>query len=86
MTILGPQIRMLGKKVGDLGFDRPDKQGTGPVAQDFRELVVEGSWLNQSDNAIVGHGISLLRWRSEVVKQPHDMPAFPITAVTNFRQ
>ena len=45
MTILGPQIRMLGKKVGDLGFDRPDKQGTGPVAQDFRELVVEGSWL-----------------------------------------
>lgn len=36
--------------------------------------VVEGSWLNQSDDVIVGHGISLLRWRSEVVKQPHDMP------------
>jgi hypothetical protein len=30
--------------------------------------------LNQTHNVIVGHGISLLRWRSEVVKQPHDMP------------
>ena len=65
---------MLGEKAGDLGLDRLREQGTGPVAQDFRELVVEGSWLNQSDDVIVGHGISLLRWRSEGVKHPHDMP------------
>jgi hypothetical protein len=73
-AILGLQIRMLGEETGDLGLDGLREQGTGPVAQDFGELVVEGSWLNQSNDVIVGHGISLLRWRSEVVKQPHDMP------------
>ncbi|WP_247321102.1 hypothetical protein, partial [Bradyrhizobium sp. 141] len=31
-------------------------------------------WLNQLDDVIVGHGISLLRWRSGGVKHPHDMP------------
>jgi len=55
-------------------LDRLREQGTRPFAQDLGELVLEGSWLNQSDDVIVGHGISLLRWRSEVVKQPHDMP------------
>jgi hypothetical protein len=28
------------------------------------------------DDVIVGHGISLLRWRSGGVKHPHDMPPF----------
>src|SRR5207237_10652625 len=37
-------------------------------------LIVEDSWLNQMDDVIVGHGISLLRWRSGGVKHPHDMP------------
>jgi hypothetical protein len=36
-------------------------------------------------HVIVRHGISLLRWRSEIVKQPHDMPPSPIPAVTDFR-
>jgi hypothetical protein len=74
MAILGLHIGMPGEKIGNLGLHRLREQGACPVAQDFGELVVEGSWLNQSDDVIVGHGISLLRWRSEVVKQPHDMP------------
>src|SRR5712672_3247750 len=65
---------MLAEKVRDLGLDRLGEQGTGPVAQDFGELIVEDSWLNQLDNVIVGHGISLLWWRSGGVKHPHDMP------------
>src|SRR6202165_2461306 len=56
------------------GLDRLSEQGTCPVAQDFCELIVEDSWLNQMDDVIVGHGISLLRWRSGGVKHPHDMP------------
>jgi hypothetical protein len=58
----------------DLGLDRPGEQGFGAVAQHSCELVGECSWLNQADNVVVRHGISLLWWRSEVVKQPHDMP------------
>ena len=74
VAVRGPQIGMLVEKVRDLGLDRPGEQGTGPIAQDFGELIVEESWLNQLDNVIFGHGISLLRWRSGGVKHPHDMP------------
>src|SRR5207244_3906519 len=74
VAVLGLQIGMLAEKVCDLGFDRLGEKGTCPVAQDFCELIVEDSWLNQMDDVIVGHGISLLRWRSGGVKHPHDMP------------
>src|ERR1700685_2947496 len=33
----------------------------------------EGSWLNQFEHVIVGHGISLLQWRSGGLKHLHDM-------------
>src|SRR2546430_1015068 len=52
---------------------RPDLTGSFPE-QDFGESIVEDSWLNQLDDVIVGHGISLLWWRSGGVKHPHDMP------------
>src|SRR5712672_604748 len=74
VAVPGLQIGMLVEKVRDLGLDRPGEQGTGPVAQDFGEMIVEESWLNQLDDVILGHGISLLRWRSGGVKHPHDMP------------
>src|SRR5262249_2606590 len=75
-AILGLEIRMLGEKIRDLGLDRLRQQRASPLPQDFGELIVKGSWLNQFEHAIVGHGISLLQWRSGVVKQPHDMPPF----------
>src|SRR6476659_8149682 len=70
------QIGMLAKKVRDLGLDRLGQQSTRPIAQNFGELIVDASWLNQLDDVIFGHGISLLRWRSGCVKHPHDMPPF----------
>src|SRR5467141_2785343 len=70
------QIGMLAEKVRDLGLDRLGQQSTRPIAQDFGELIVDVSWLNQLDDVIFGHGISLLRWRSGGVKHPHDMPPF----------
>src|SRR5674476_1638413 len=67
---------MLAEKVRDLGLDRLGEQGTRPIAQDFGELILDVSWLNQLDDVIFGHGISLLQWRSGGVKHPHDMPPF----------
>ena len=46
-------------------------------------MILEGPWLNQLDNVIVRHGISLFRWRSEVVEQP-TLCRLPFRAVTNF--
>ncbi|WP_410469824.1 hypothetical protein [Bradyrhizobium sp. 33ap4] len=85
VAVRGLQIGMLAKKVLDLGLDRLGEKGTCPVAQDFCELIGDVSWLNQLDDVIFGHGISLLRWRSGGVKHPHDMPP-SIPSVINFRR
>src|SRR6266481_1272043 len=74
VAVCGLQIGMLAEKVRDLGLDRLGQQNTCPSTQDFRELIVDVCWLNQLDDVIVGHGISLLWWRSGGVKHPHDMP------------
>src|SRR5204863_7828895 len=37
----------------------------------------EGPWLSQLDDVSVGHGVSLLRWRSGGVEHPHDTPPYP---------
>src|SRR5215468_4396042 len=75
-AVLGLEISMLGEKVRNLGLDRLRQQRASPLPQNFGELIVKGSWLNQFEHVIVRHGISLLQWRSGVVKQPHDMPPF----------
>src|SRR5665213_1795641 len=67
---------MLAEKVCNLGLYRLGEQGARTMAQDFGELILDVSWLNQLDDVIFGHGISLLRWRSGGVKHPHDMPPF----------
>jgi hypothetical protein len=41
---------------------------------------------NRLDDVILGHGISLLRWRGGGVKHPTIYAAFPIPDVTNFRR
>src|SRR5262245_25733004 len=63
-AVLGLEISMLGEKIRDLGLKRFRQQRTSPLPQDFGELIVKGSWLNQFEHVIVGHGISLLQWRS----------------------
>src|SRR5215468_276847 len=75
-AVLSLKIRMLGKKIRDLGLYGLSQQAARALPQDFGELVVKGSWLNQLEHIIVRHGISLLRWRSGGVKHPHDMPPF----------
>src|SRR4029077_5476067 len=84
VAVCGLQIGMLAEKVCDLGLYRLGEQGTRPVAQDFSELILDVCWLNQLDDVIFGHGISLLWWRSGGVKHPHDMPPFRFPPVTNF--
>ena len=43
-AILSLEISMLAKEIRDLGLDGLGEQRTCPVAQDFGELVVKGSW------------------------------------------
>jgi hypothetical protein len=61
---VGLQIGGRGQKLGYFRFDRLGQKRPRAIAQNLAQPVGQNPWLNQFDNVIVGHGISLLRWRS----------------------
>jgi hypothetical protein len=83
-AIFGLQVSVLGEKIGDLSIHGLSQQRARALPQDFGELIVKGSGLNQLERAIVGHGISLLRWRSRGVKHFDDMPPFRFAPSSTF--
>src|ERR1019366_3033771 len=74
---LGLEIAMSVQKVSDLRLNRLRQQGACPTAQNLGERIDEGPWLGELDDVIVGHGVSLLQWRSGGVEHPHDTPPYP---------
>jgi hypothetical protein len=63
-AVVGLQIGARGQKLGHFRFDRLGQKRPRAIAQNLAQPVGQNPWLNQFDNVIVGHGISLLRWRS----------------------
>ena len=84
-TVLRPEIGVTAKEGGHLGLDGLGQQGPRSVAQHLGQGILERPWLHELDDGIVGHGVSLLRWRSGGFEHPHDTPPSPLHAVTNFR-
>jgi hypothetical protein len=60
----GKCLAELAKKLSQLGLKGPRQQRTRALTQNFGEWIDECPWLNQFEDTIVGHGVSLLRWRS----------------------
>ena len=76
---LGLEIGMLCEKLSNLRFDGLSQQRTRAAAQDLREGIGKGPWLGELDHVSVGHGVSLLHWRSGGVEHHHDTPPYPVT-------
>src|SRR6516164_8376418 len=79
MARLGLEIRMLCEKLSNLRLDRLSQQRTRAAAQDLCQGVGEDPWLGELDDVIVGHGVSLLHWRSGGVGHHHDTPPYPVS-------
>src|SRR5215471_14579566 len=77
MARLGLEIRMLCEKLSNLRLDRLGQQRTRAAAQDLGQRVGEDPWLGELDDVTVGHGVSLLHWRSGGVEYHHDTPPYP---------
>src|SRR5271167_4436148 len=77
VTRLGLEIGISSQEVSDFRLDGLREQGPCPVAQNLSERIAEGPWLSQLDDVSVGHGVSLLWWRSGGVEHPHDTPPYP---------
>ena len=50
------------------------QQRSCAVAQHLSQRVAKSSWLGQLQNVSLGHGVSLLRWRSGGFEHPRDTP------------
>src|SRR5215467_12909810 len=79
MARLGLEIRMLFEKLSNLRLDRLGQQRTRAAAQDLCQGVGEDPWLGELDDVTVGHGVSLLHWRSGGVEHHHDTPPYSVT-------
>src|ERR1700751_4945334 len=76
--------RMPGQQGCYLGLDGLRQQCSRTIAQHLGQRVRKSSWLGEMENVIVGHGVSLLRWKSGGVKHPHDTPPYPLRASPTF--
>src|SRR5262249_26506347 len=54
-------------------------QGARPVAQHLGERISERPWLNQLDHVSIGHGVSLLCWRSGGANTPTIRRLLPVS-------
>src|SRR5438552_16775815 len=60
------------------------QQRSRAVAQNLGQRIGKTSWLGELENVSVGHGVSLLRWRSGGVEHPHDTPPYPFMPSPTF--
>src|SRR5437764_6231006 len=75
---------MLGEEFGHLGLDRLGQQGARSVAQHLGKRVGERPWLKQLDDVSIGHGVSLLCWRSGGANTPTIRRLLPVRPSPTF--
>src|SRR5258706_6986122 len=75
---------MLGEEFGYLGLDRLGQQGARSVAQHLGKRVGERPWLKQLDDVSIGHGVSLLCWRSGGSNTPTIRRLLPVRPSPTF--
>jgi hypothetical protein len=83
-AILGGQVGMGRKEIGNFGFNRLDQKLASTLAQHVAQQIFEFPWLAQGNNGIVAHGVSLLREMWLASSSPPRYAASFQTAVTNF--
>src|SRR3954454_18388590 len=70
---------MLGEKFGHFCLNRLRQQGTRSIAQHLGERVSKRPWLKQLDHGSIGHGVSLLCWRSGGSNTPTIRRLLPVS-------
>src|SRR5262245_58759820 len=69
-SIVGKLVGMAPEKPGHLRCDGLGQKRAGTAAQNLRQRVGKRAWLAKLENITVGHGVSLLRWRSGGARTP----------------
>src|SRR5882724_11869974 len=83
-AVIGALVGMAAEPGRNLGLDSMRQQCSRTVTQYLGQRICKSSWLGELENISVGHGVSLLRWRSGGVKHPHDTPPYPFMPSPTF--
>src|ERR1700738_1606714 len=70
VAVLGQIVSMRAEQCCNLDLDRLRQQRPCAVAQYLGQGISKSSWLGELENVSVGHGVSLLWWRSGGSKNP----------------
>src|SRR5689334_8657487 len=83
-AVVGQLVGMAGEQSCDFRLDGLRQQRSRATAQHLRQRIDKTSWLGKLENVSLGHGVSLLCWRSGGVEHPHDTPPYPFTPSPTF--
>src|SRR6266699_6757835 len=75
---------MAAEQARNLSLDGLRQKRARAVAQNLGQRIAKSSWLRELENISVGHGVSLLCWRSGGLEHPHDTPPYPFTPSPTF--
>src|SRR5262249_54850883 len=75
---------MATEQARNFGLDSLCQKRPRAVAQNLGQLIGKSPWLRELENISVGHGVSLLCWRSGGLEHPHDTPPYPFTPSPTF--
>src|SRR4030095_17096660 len=78
-AIIGALVGMAAEQARNLGLDGLRQKRSRTGAQNLSQRIGKSPWLRELENISVGHGVSLLCWRSGGVEHPHDTPPYPFT-------
>src|SRR5262249_39758607 len=75
---------MATEQARNFGLDSLCQKRPRAIAQNLGQLIGKSPWLRELENISVGHGVSLLCWRSGGLEHPHDTPPYPFTPSPTF--
>jgi hypothetical protein len=83
-AIIGELVGMAAEQARNLGLHGLRQKRSRAVAQNLSQRIAKSSWLRELENISLGHGVSLLCWRSGGIEHPHDTPPYPFTPSPTF--
>src|SRR5262245_57545652 len=83
-AIIGELVGMAAEQARNLSLDGLRQKRSRAVAQNLGQRIGKSSWLRELENIGLGHGVSLLCWRSGGVEHLHDTPPYPFTPSPTF--
>src|SRR5258707_422537 len=83
-AIIGELVGMAAEQARNLGLEGLRQKRSRAGAQNLGQRIGKSSWLRELENISVGHGVSLLCWRSGGLEHPHDTPPYPFTPSPTF--